>query len=283
MPISSPVTVLTGQPQTFGGASTYGSGYIVIANGPVDLVVEYGATTTPTGGISYPAVQPGQYGVAGGTRNGVTGIQAQAAGGVVTSPAQTIQVTLTEPTMPSLLPIGAGVQAAPLPTPSVMQQIAQQQNPFAVAGVTFSSIPQTFTNLKLLIEASSDQATNEALYMTVNGVTAGYAWQTVLGGSTSSSPVAASETAQTAAQIGSIPGGPQTFNHGAIDLTILGYAQPNDCSFTAIGGYNGGASEVSFLYNVIGYLPAGGAVTTLTLTPGAGNFNSYSLFTLYGF
>lgn len=109
MPLVIPATVLTGDYQQFGGGSLYETGYLVVVNGPIDLELFYGSATGQAKSVVFPAIAAGQYYFSQGTRNLIVRLAARAANGSVTSPAQTVQGSFTEPGIPSLVPVAGGV------------------------------------------------------------------------------------------------------------------------------------------------------------------------------
>lgn len=99
---------LTADYQQAGGGSLYAVGYILLENGPADIIVEYGAMTGVAGQVSCPNVAAGQYTLSLGSKNLIRSIQFRAANGQVSSPAQHAHGQLFEPHLPSITPVGTG-------------------------------------------------------------------------------------------------------------------------------------------------------------------------------
>lgn len=166
MTLTIPATTLTANYQQLGGASLYGSGYLLIANGPADIQILYGRATGQAGATVVPNVSSGQYEFVAPPKNLITGLQVRAAGGVLTTPPQVVQGAMFEPGVPGLIPVGSGIITT-TPGGGGLQLI--QQNDLTVSGV-FSSIPTDFTHLVLrLLVRSAAAAGSDILNLQFNG------------------------------------------------------------------------------------------------------------------
>lgn len=150
----------------------------------------------------------------------------------------------------------------------------------------FTSIPQRWTNLRLLchlrssVVALSDVAQiqfNAAflLAMYYDNDTTGNA-----GAVTSSGTAAA-----TSARLCGIPGSSAPAScYGQIDASIPGYTQVHNPSFTAHGFYQTGSTAVTqWTMQTGGWLDVAAAVTSIRIRlPGVANFEAGSSVSLYG-
>lgn len=166
------------------------------------------------------------------------------------------------------------------------QRIAKQQLSASAASVTFSSIPQVFTNLRLLISARSDGTTTtgyDAASLQFNGVTSGYNWNTIWTTQNSGTVSATGSSSQSAMQCAEIWNSHNaSVGRGVATVDILNYSSPNGLrSMTSqSGASDGGAGGITQVYS--GCSSVTGAVTSLTVLMNTGNFISPAEFSLYG-
>jgi len=157
-----------------------------------------------------------------------------------------------------------------------MQVIQHQELASAQASISFSSIPQTYTDLYLVVSARNS-ANNINGYMNINGVGTSRAYRMLYGynGSVGSSSGADAETffvppSSAAANI-----------FGSSAIYIPNYAGSSKKSFSvdAVTEWDG-----AFAWTTIraGFWDSTSAITSLTLTLTGGNFVQYSSATLYG-
>lgn len=159
-----------------------------------------------------------------------------------------------------------------------MQPIYTQTLSGAAASVTFNNIPQTFTDLKVVISARSSDSTGQGTIMRFNGSTTTYS-NTYLFANGSS----ASSSRLTYNYVGSIfgtNGTANTFNNTEIHI-------PNytGSSFKASLCENTAANN-----NTLGYLNllanlwrSTDAITSISfLVDGGSNFVQHSTFSIYG-
>lgn len=151
----------------------------------------------------------------------------------------------------------------------------------AAASVSFTSIPNIYTNLIIRCSArrsasgltdltfylNSDSATNAYTYMQSSGSAA-------TGGNVTSSSIKSLNTVPSTAETAS------TF--GSIEITI---PFKNSTAANAVGvfgvGENNGAT--GYVNNAAGLRVTGtGTISSVTINPGAGSFDTGSSFYLYG-
>ena len=147
----------------------------------------------------------------------------------------------------------------------------------AVASVTFSSIPQTYTDLVLIANSSTTTvASSEINKMTFNSDTAtNYSTTTLAGNGSSAASFRATSQAY-------IRAGRNTANGESYfvpnKIQIMNYA--NTATFkTAIAQ---GPEAGAYIENDVGLWRSTSAITSVTLTAGLNNYKVGSTFTLYG-
>lgn len=162
--------------------------------------------------------------------------------------------------------------------------------------VTFSSIPQTYTDLVLMISARTDRndqanRPTDLIKVTYNGSTASYYSDTVLASSSSSTPFSYKEPNQGFLAVGAIPGAQSTSGQfGTSVFYIFSYSDTNtyktmlargdNATSVGSGNYYMGAM-VGFWRGSTGSSTE--AISSIALSPYVGpNFVANSTFTLYG-
>lgn len=174
---------------------------------------------------------------------------------------------------------GAGTTYTAQTPSSGMALISNQVLASPAATVTFSSIPQTFTNLKLVIQASaSTTAGFNALLLQFNGDTAAhYQWQELFGAA-GSPGASTSGGLVTSVQLGNLSDTTSSIIGGATEITVPNYAgtvfnksllsftQGDQTAVMSVGGWSSTAAltQIQFLLG------------------SAGNFVTGSTFSLYG-
>lgn len=164
-----------------------------------------------------------------------------------------------------------------------MTLISSQTLSGSVASVTFSSIPQTYKTLRLLISSRSDTAGIGSTALQLNGSTAAVVSRRHLDGD-GSSATSGSATGSIEMYIGEQPSPSQTANtFSSISVEIPNYAGSTAkvTSTDAVSENNGTTAHQMLLANLSTTTTA---VTSLLIRPWAGsaNFVSGSTFTLYG-
>lgn len=150
------------------------------------------------------------------------------------------------------------------------------------ATVTFSSIPQGYTDLKLVMSARGDAgAISRSIYATFNGSSTSYSDRYLQGdGSTASSGTNSGGTTKVYA--GECTASTATSNtFGNQELYIPNYAGSNNKSTSADAVAETNATT-QYMSLVAGLWSNTAAITSITLVPGTGLFVANSTFTLYG-
>lgn len=149
------------------------------------------------------------------------------------------------------------------------------------ASATFSSIPSTYTHLQIRFMGKETAAGSgvDAVLLTFNGWSSGYAYHNLLGNGT-----AASSSATTSATRIAFDAAPQTSNNGwgVGIIDILDYANTNKVkTIRTLTGYDANGSGNIFLNSGSNWTN-NNAISSFTLTPQSGNWAQYSQFELYG-
>jgi hypothetical protein len=165
---------------------------------------------------------------------------------------------------------GSGVISV---VPSGMVLISSQTvSGGAVASVTFSAIPQTYNNLKLVVSATA--SANDTMFAGFNGdFSAGnYYWNTITMAFTSG----VTGTGGFGGNAGATTGNINT-NGGGVELNIYGYATAN-----GVKGYTSQNIGATYTLNG-GVWTSTVAITSLVLQlASSGTFQNGSTFSLYG-
>jgi len=149
------------------------------------------------------------------------------------------------------------------------------------ASITFSNIPQTFTDLKIVVSGRSIRsAVNDVLYMTVNGSATTYSSKILEGNGTAASSSSGGSTAFS--DILGIPAASSTASvFSNAEIYIPNYTSANYKSISADSvGENNATAAYADLY--AGLWSNTAAITSITLYNIISNFTEYSTFSLYG-
>ena len=143
--------------------------------------------------------------------------------------------------------------------------------------ITFSSIPQTYTDL-LILESTRDSTGNGASnYVTFNGSGSGYTNKELFGNGSS-----ASSSSNTTAYFDLSVGATVTVNtFSSGSLYIPNYTSSNYKSFSGEVSAENNATQ-AFLTLDANLWSNTAAITSITIYCGQGNFVQYSSFYLYG-
>ncbi len=158
--------------------------------------------------------------------------------------------------------------------------IASTTIPSATAAYTFNSIPNTYTDLKLVWSVKASTSCDGSI--TFNGVTSGYNYRSIFDvNQTSGSPDTYGGNVTTGLVLQYFWGSGTTFNAGGMYITNYASAtqkaiwtdntQPNLTN-------NGNFSLIPMSHNWNNTA----AITSLTFTPGTGNIAANTQFSLYG-
>lgn len=168
------------------------------------------------------------------------------------------------------------------------QLISKQVLGGSAASVLFGGIPQTFTNLRLVIAAKGDGTTAagyDPAVMQFNGVSsASYGWNSIFSvqGGAATNASGTSATSMQVAEIWNAHFG--SMGRGVVTIEIPNYSDTiNVKGFTSIcTALDGGNVSIQQWYS--GALGGGttAAITSLAITMGVGNFVADSTFCLYG-
>lgn len=148
------------------------------------------------------------------------------------------------------------------------------------ATIGFTSIPQTYSDLKIVLSSRSGVAdTSELGLFSFNGLTTNFTSYYMFGSGNLNS-VASQNGTRTA---GVIQGNSTTASiFGNFEIYIPNYTSSNNKSFNGESVTENNASE-ALAYFVTGVWANTAAITSITLTPNGGtNFREFSTATLYG-
>ena len=167
-----------------------------------------------------------------------------------------------------------------------MTLISSQTLGGSTASVTFSSIPSTYNDLKLVVSARGDAAAFPvAINMKINSdTTSKYSYTHLLGNSsaTSSTRPASSQTVDAIQNVDGASATASTF--GSWEIYIPNYTSTGSKPYFNIDVVETNdttAAHANISANSHLYTGASG-ITQIDLTPSSGNFVQYSTFTLYG-
>lgn len=165
--------------------------------------------------------------------------------------------------------------------------IAKQVLSASASSVTFSNIPQIFTNLRLIISARSDGtgvSGYDAASIQFNGVTSGYNWNTLWTAQSSGTVSATGSTSQASMQCAEIWNSHfGSSGRGIATIDIPNYSDVNNLkSFSGQStAVDGGTAGILQTYG--GSMTGStAAITSLTVLMGVGSFIADSTFCLYG-
>ena len=146
------------------------------------------------------------------------------------------------------------------------------------ATISLTGIPSTYTDLVLKVSARTDTTgSGNGFAMYLNGSTSSYTRRAVYGDGS----LTASNSGSTAPG-GLINGTTETSNYFAsTDIYIPNYAGSNNKS-TSHDTVSENNATFAYVLLSAGLWSNSSAVTSMTLTPSAGNFVQYTTATLYG-
>jgi hypothetical protein len=144
--------------------------------------------------------------------------------------------------------------------------------------IDFTNIPQTYTDLKLVVSGRGTAVFNPGHYYDIkpNGLNTNLSSKYLLG-------IGTSAVSGSYRPYGYIAASDYTANvFGNNEHYIPNYASANHKSFSTDTVNETNASTVYGLGFDAGLWSSTSAITSLTLTPGSGNFAQYTTATLYG-
>jgi hypothetical protein len=146
------------------------------------------------------------------------------------------------------------------------------------ANIEFTSIPQTYTDLKVVMSGRVNAASvSETCKMTFNGVTTNFSNRYLFGNGSS-----ASSGSDSNAFVFRVPSGNATASiFGSGEVYIANYTSANHKLFRdeSVSENNATESGLIFAQNLWANTAA---ITSITITPLNGSFVQYSTATLYG-
>jgi hypothetical protein len=145
------------------------------------------------------------------------------------------------------------------------------------ASMDFTSIPQTYTDLKVVVSArTTTAATRGGLLLELNGSSANFTSRAIYG----EDNVAGSETT---VRLGVVPAGNATASaFGSAEIYIPNYTSANFKSISTDIVFEQNSSSVYDLYMTATLWSNTAAITSLSLKPSADNWAQYTTATLYG-
>ena len=153
----------------------------------------------------------------------------------------------------------------------------------SVATISFTSIPATYTDLKLVLSARSDYSgQSDEAYLKLNGSSASiYSWKMIYG--TGGTPLSASDSAENygiaGIQIDAATSTANVFANGEIYIPNYASANYKSVSMEHCTETNGSSAALKM---ISGLWSSTDAITSLSLSGQLGNFVQYSTASLYG-
>ena len=157
--------------------------------------------------------------------------------------------------------------------PATYDKITAYTAPSAVSSYTFTSIPATYTDLVVVIAATSDTGGSRALFMQYNSDTGTNYSQTYLNGDGTTAASGRGSNANQISELLSItPSNPAQSN-----ISIQNYANTTTYKTSVNRG-----NSMNQVAASVGLWRSTAAITAIKFMPSGGNFNTGSTFTLYG-
>jgi hypothetical protein len=166
--------------------------------------------------------------------------------------------------------------------PATYEPIATTTISSATPSYTFSSIPATYTDLKLVTNMRSDRGGYSAeLFIRMNGITTtSYSNVSLRGdGTTATSGFVANETSISGINIGADLADSNLFTLTMIDF--FSYAGSTFKTILASGGSQPRLSE-NYTRRVVGCFRSTAAITSITLSTSGSNIMAGTVISLYG-
>lgn len=145
------------------------------------------------------------------------------------------------------------------------------------ASISFSSIPQIYTDLFLLWSGRTTNSTLDSVYMSLNGSTSNFYTPVIVYGDGSSASVF-SQNRYAGTNVGSSNTADVFSNTG---IYIISYTDSNKKLYSVDSGTETMAATAYDYFSATAWNDSA-AITSLTLTPNAGTFVQYSSAYLYG-
>ena len=147
----------------------------------------------------------------------------------------------------------------------------------SVANITFSNIPQTYTDLVLVLSGRTTQSSlADSIYFTFNSSTSNFSSRVIYNDGSSASIFTQARYA------GSQPGSTATTStFSNIEIYIPGYTNNRNKSYL-VDSVSENNSTTGYIYSAAGLWSDTSAINSIVLTPNAGSFVQHSTATLYG-
>ena len=160
--------------------------------------------------------------------------------------------------------------------PATYEPIATQTLASATSTITFSSIPATYTDLRVVVVATIANAGYDVVMRFNSDTGSNYAFHFIYG--TGASALAAAASTQTSMVMGTTPDA--TYPCVAV-VDILDYANTNKYkTVRTLAGIDRNGS--GYVYLQSGLWQSTAAISTITINSPTGNYNQYSSFALFG-
>jgi hypothetical protein len=160
--------------------------------------------------------------------------------------------------------------------PKTYEPISSQTLGTATATVTFSSIPQTYTDLIFIISAASTVAQDPFCRLNSDSGT-NYSYTTLTGNGGSAS--SARGTNQTSMSLNYFGSDSTTLGENARVIQFLNYSNTTTYKTMVARGGRGNTDGLSLMINLWRNTAA---ITSVVFSPSSGNYITGSTFTLYG-
>jgi hypothetical protein len=149
------------------------------------------------------------------------------------------------------------------------------------SSITFTSIPQSYTDLVIKISARTTASSETGSYMRFNGsATTNYSYlQLRSNGSTVTSSVASSQAETFPGRINDNAYTANTFSSGEVYIPNYSGSTNKSISVDAVTENNASTAEMGF---VAGLRAVTDAITSILIAPSGGNWSQHSTFYLYG-
>jgi hypothetical protein len=160
--------------------------------------------------------------------------------------------------------------------PITYENIATTTLSSATKSITFSSIPATYTDLKIVLVATI-QSSSDYVEVTFNGTTSGYSWTRI---SSDGSTVTAGRINSNTKWVPNFPLAGSTTIPMAISVDIFSYA--NSTFKTGLMQTHADLNGSGLVISSVGLWQNTSAITSVKLEPQTNNFNANTTATLYG-
>jgi hypothetical protein len=146
------------------------------------------------------------------------------------------------------------------------------------ANITFSNIPQTYTDLKVVYSVRNDATgTSNSIFLSLNGSTSSFSRRNLYGDGSSAASAGGTSNEGGLTTVNSFTA--STFSNG--ELYIPGYTSSNNKSISG-DAVNENNATLAYTFLVASLWSNTAAITSLGISPNAGNFVQHSTATLYG-